>query len=1513
MTSPSTANPPESDSHQSRAPAPLIWRPGGGSPGLAAALDWAEWNPATDLPVRRLGQALTEFAAAHPGRSLLIVSADFELPPETARRIAALCPADRDAAPFAISVLSNVETGLDPFCGLDATGFLQAGREPVPDSNDRGSADETAPEPVADGDDKRADRLVSLLGSGSLLALDRWPGHFVLLSPRAVDSLADQTIDASAAATRLRDAGGGLWVSDAIYAHDPGRPLSAGEELAPHEDYRPPPWGLLRARLSRWLTSRNPGLPFSVAAESRSATLHITHSWGGGVARWVDSFIEADPDGRHFQLRSEGPRSGAGAGQRLALYAGTREETPIATWWLNPAIPSCTPAHAQYREILGDLLDRRGIGRVLVSSLVGHSLDALRTDRPTLQVMHDYYPCWPLLGINPEPFIEAAPDHPLSAALGEHRLLPDLSDRDAAAWQHVAGQWRETVVRHQVRMVAPSHSVVDLLGRLDPGWKDISVEVVHHGLPHLPGCGPVMARARDDERLRIVIPGRMSEGKGRQLLLDALPELTRHAQVYLLGAGKDGESFFGRSGVHVIPEYRREDLAALLHTIGPHLAALVSTVPETFSYTLSEMRQLGIPVVATRVGSLAERIRHEHNGLLIDPVPAALNECVARLHDNPELLDSMRAHLDGIEPYDTPAMVAAYDRLCPVRQGDTGAGRSPARAVSDGRIQQAATDDLAARLERENRGLTERSEQQQAELERRTEWALERDRALQQEIKRRREWVGRLEAHVKALKQALNSERTQLAEVLASSSWRVTRPLRVARRVSANLRRARAWNPMRWPLLLSQAVRTVSTQGLAGALDRSQQSPANSEPPRARTIDGLEPIGNPQAPDRFPRVEAPDVSIVIPVYNKWAYTAACLRSLLAAPAEARFEIIVVDDHSSDETESRLAGIEGLTALRNRRNAGFVRSCNRGIEAARGRYVVLLNNDTQVMDGWLDALLRTFDEHPDTGLAGARLIYPDGSMQEAGGLIFNDGSGWNYGRGDDGDRPEFAYVREVDYCSGACIMLPTDLMRRLGGFDERYAPAYYEDTDLAFRVREAGLKVRLQPEATIVHHEGVSSGTDLNSGAKRYQQVNQRKFRERWAQALAKQPAPIADPDDPEAVRRARDHRLRGRVLVIDAHTPQPDQDSGSLRLRHLFHCFQRLGYGVSFFADNRGYEPVYSRALQQAGVEVLYNPWLESLRDFFAERGPEFDIVLISRHYVAVNYISLIRRYCPRAKFVFDTVDLHYLREERLAELENSLPLKRVAAQTRRSELGVIRAADATLVVSPVEQEVLSRDLPGARVHVLSNIHRLGGTGKPFDERQDIFFVGGYQHPPNVDAAQWFVGSIWPRIREQLPDIRFHLIGSKASEAVRSLAGNGVEFHGFVEDLDPWLEGCRLAVAPLRYGAGVKGKVNMSMSRGQPVVATPMAVEGLFACDGEDVLVAETAEDFARAVVRLYRDPALWARIAAGGRENVRRHFSVDVAQSNLARLLDALGKPVPPHQETDPGATERALRAGDG
>ncbi|MBS0194739.1 MAG: glycosyltransferase [Proteobacteria bacterium] len=646
------------------------------------------------------------------------------------------------------------------------------------------------------------------------------------------------------------------------------------------------------------------------------------------------------------------------------------------------------------------------------------------------------------------------------------------------------------------------------------------------------------------------------------------------------------------------------------------------------------------------------------------------------------------------------------------------------------------------------------------------------------------------------------------------------------------------------------------------------------------------PADRPFRPCAVPCADAPLASIVIPVHNHFTHTLACLRAIDAGGDVTPFEIILVDDASSDETALRVRGIEGLRVVTLPSNQGFIAACNAGAKLARGDYLVFLNNDTAVQPGWLDALIGTFAEHPSAGLVGAKLVYPDGRLQEAGAIVFNDGSAWNAGRFEDPRAPAWNFVREVDYCSGAALAIPRELFEQLEGFDPHYAPAYYEDTDLAMRVRAFGLRVLYQPASVVVHHEGVSSGTDVALGAKAYQRVNWRKFTTRWKQTLDSHPPPGTD------IRIACEHRARHRVLVIDACMPRPDHDSGSLRMLHLLTLLREEGCAVSFFADNRDDDGAYGEALRQLGVQVWCKPWLGNPGGWFKRHGKLFDLIIASRHEIAAAYLRLARRHAPQARFVFDSVDLHFLREQREAALAGSASLARKAARTRERELKMVRRADLCWVVSAFERELLQRELPGARVEVLSNLHRVRAERAGFEARRDLLFVGSYRHPPNVDAAMWMAREVFPLIRAQQPQIVLHLVGPWPSPEVLALDNlPGVRVHGHVADLDAFMDGCRVGLAPLRYGAGVKGKINLSMAHGQPVVATPAAVEGMHLRDGEDVLVVADAAAFAAAVLRLHEDRDLWETLATNGVANVERHFSFAAARAVLQGILASRGE----------------------
>ncbi|MGN2242018.1 glycosyltransferase [Frateuria sp. GZRR33] len=668
---------------------------------------------------------------------------------------------------------------------------------------------------------------------------------------------------------------------------------------------------------------------------------------------------------------------------------------------------------------------------------------------------------------------------------------------------------------------------------------------------------------------------------------------------------------------------------------------------------------------------------------------------------------------------------------------------------------------------------------------------------------------------------------------------------------------------------------SIALRGWGGTLARVRQH--FSHEPAADEGLALLPLDVPFEPFALPGADAPLVSIVIPVHGKLAYTLACLRSLALQDAHAAFEVIVVDDASPDDTAQVLSRVANLRLLRNPHNLGFIDSCNAGAAAAKGGFLLFLNNDTQVTPGWLDALLACFAERADCGIAGARLVYPDGRLQEAGGLVFADGSCWNTGRFEDRDAPAFQYRRRTDYVTGAALLVRRAVFDRVGGFDTRYRPAYYEDTDLAFAVRQLGLAVYYEPASTVVHCEGITSGTDPGSGTKRHQVINQAAFAAKWAEQLALQPPPGTPLE--QAVR----WQARGRVLVVDGTVPDPTRDSGSLRLCGILRLLDQQGWSTCFFPDDRRASRRDRLALGELGCEVLGQ---EELAKWLRRHGRQLHAVILCRHTVAGQYAGLVRRYAPQARLVFDTVDLHFLREGRAADLAGHPGLARQAAASRRSELRLIERCDATLVVSAHEQALLSELLPGARVELLSNIHKVHGCRQPQEARRDLVFIGGWGHPPNADAIRWIAGEILPRLRDALPDLRVHVLGDLPDEARAELARPGLELHGRVPALEPWLDGCLASLAPLRFGAGVKGKINMAMSYGLPVIASTIAVEGMQLTDGVDVLVADDAAAYVEATLRLSRDARLWRQLSECGLENVRRHFSVEAAAATLERVL---------------------------
>jgi GT2 family glycosyltransferase len=626
----------------------------------------------------------------------------------------------------------------------------------------------------------------------------------------------------------------------------------------------------------------------------------------------------------------------------------------------------------------------------------------------------------------------------------------------------------------------------------------------------------------------------------------------------------------------------------------------------------------------------------------------------------------------------------------------------------------------------------------------------------------------------------------------------------------------------------------------------------------------------------------PDVTVVIPVFNQWRATQRCLRALFACDPDVALQVVVVDDASNDETPAKLPHLPGVEVLRNGTNCGFVHSCNRGAAVARGRYVLFLNNDTEVQYGALRALVRRIERDDRIGIVGSKLVYPDGRLQEAGNIVWTDATGWNYGRLDDPQKSEYNFARDVDYVSGASLLIRTAEFAEIGGFDSRFAPGYYEDADLCFTMRERGRRVAYEPTSVVIHHEGLTSGTDMSSGMKRFQALNQAKFIEKWGAILNRDHLP-SNPANVYRAARLR-HRAEPALLIADSYVPLYDKEAGSNRLKRLVEGLRDAGLRIVFLPDNLVKMSPYTEQLQSDGIEVIYSPPGRpgSWRDLLQETLPTIDAAWICRPELCSKYLPLIREH-SRIPIIYDTIDLHYLRLRRQSELEANDD--QTWRMSERLELACAHAADRTIVVSDYEAELL-RGAGVADVAIVPTIHDVETSRTPgYSKTSGILFIGGYNHTPNVDAAIWLVRKIMPLVWSQLPDVTVTLVGSNAPASVYALAGERVKVPGFVTDheLAILFRAARVFAAPLRFGAGLKGKIGQALAFGTPIVSTPVGVEGFHLSAGADALVAADARAFATAIVRLYGDAQLWTQLS-------ERSAAVLAPFSSTRTVADALG-----------------------
>lgn len=636
----------------------------------------------------------------------------------------------------------------------------------------------------------------------------------------------------------------------------------------------------------------------------------------------------------------------------------------------------------------------------------------------------------------------------------------------------------------------------------------------------------------------------------------------------------------------------------------------------------------------------------------------------------------------------------------------------------------------------------------------------------------------------------------------------------------------------------------------------------------------------------FPFQSDIQVSIVIAVFNKLSYTYNCLRSIYDnVPGDIKYEVIVIDDCSDDETFLFLKNnTKNLHYIRNAGNIGYLQSNNKACEYARGKYICFLNNDTEVQPGWLQSMLEVIENNNEIGAVGSKLLYPIGLLQEAGGIIFRNGEGANFGRMKDPQDSSYNFIREVDYCSAASLLVRREDFLNIGKFDTQFSPAYYEDTDLCFAIRhKLRKKVIYQPLSNVIHFEGISSGKDVKEGlVKNYQKVNQLKFKDKWRPVLVMH----GHPEDSLSYRRLIS---KDTIIVVEWTLPTFDKDSGSLRLYRILDLLISLDYHVIFIPeDGTRQEPYYS-ALTNLGVEVRvdFNS-KSSVNDFKAlEYLLPVKFVWISRPELNILYKEKLS-YLKNIKWIYDTVDLHHIRMLREKEFRkdgayHSDDIKKM----RDLEYVLADEADASITVTETEKLVMEAN--GAKnVYVVPNIHVPYDKEqlRSFEDRSGLLFIGGYNHTPNVDAACWLVREIMPLVWQKAPNIPLYLLGSNPPKEVLALANSKIFVPGYIKDVSPYFLKSRVFVAPLRYGAGMKGKVGQSLEFGLPVVTTSIGSEGMSLQNEKHVLIADDPIDFSTQILRIYQEKKLWEKISNAS-EKATSQYSPQTVKNLLRELFE--------------------------
>lgn len=521
---------------------------------------------------------------------------------------------------------------------------------------------------------------------------------------------------------------------------------------------------------------------------------------------------------------------------------------------------------------------------------------------------------------------------------------------------------------------------------------------------------------------------------------------------------------------------------------------------------------------------------------------------------------------------------------------------------------------------------------------------------------------------------------------------------------------------------------------------------------------------------------------------------------------------------------------------------------------------------------LDSLQRVsevFEACPHAALLVPLQIRPQGTISAAYALIDSYAHLHHFPIGAPADHPHHGYRRVIEASSSHLLVLKTSCLDKIDpNALTLYQTTSYRLTDLIWQLKEQQLETIY--DSTFFYYNDFPPDQAAS-------EEDRELFLKRWQSALMSQTNLLI------SQHALLNPKRLPSILVIDATLPAYDEDSGSLRLLTLMKMMIHLGYHVTFFPDNLDSQFKYRHVLEALGIEVFHSPY--NIAEALSYRS--FDFAMVCRVEMGHRYIPFLRLVTPRTKIFYDTVDIHYIRELRQAEIENNPQLAIKAQETKRKELANCLLSDRTLTVTLQDALHLQEELPHLDFMVLPNVHVLQALSPTsFEQREGLLFIGNYNHQPNEDAVYYFIEQVLPKIHRRLPEITFSIVGSNMKEKMKNLASEQIQIVGWVDEVEPEFAKRRVFVSYLRYGAGMKGKIGQALSLGLPVVTTSIGAEGMGLTEGETALIADDPEKFAEAVCRLYTDKALWEKLASQGREYIEHQFGEEAVKQSLGELL---------------------------